>query len=193
MRFFRLLALALVGALLGSGPVSAGFLDQSYTPVNNTGLIVELSQTVTQTFTVGASGNLTRVEVEVAKKPTPPAPASDLFLDILGTTGGLPSGPVLASHTFAVGDVPTAFTFLGFDLAGLGIAVTAGDVLAIRLTASVDGFTGIDPYAWRGDAPGVMPRGAGSPAPASRPITRPPPTTSASGRTSRPSPSPARW
>jgi hypothetical protein len=160
MRLSRAFAIGLLGTCVASMPCAADVLDQSYQPAGDNGLIVEASQGVAQSFTVGASGVLSRVEVEVARNAFR-LPASDLFLDIVATgPGGLPGATVLASTTFAAADVPTSFGYLGFDL-GAGIAVSAGDVLAIRLGATVDGGAGIDPYAWRGEAPGGYAGGEG--------------------------------
>src|SRR4051794_15473977 len=61
MRSHRICALSLLALGLWSLPCSADFLDQSYVPSSDAGLIVELNQTLAQTFTVGSSGILSRI------------------------------------------------------------------------------------------------------------------------------------
>ena len=159
MNVFRMIPLALVALVFGARACNADMIDQSYLPAGNDPLIVELNQSLLQTVTVGMGGLLSRIEVEVASSGAPPA--SDLFLDILTTgPGGVPTDTVLASHAFAAADVPTAFTFLGFDLGSSAFAISDGDVLAIRLSATVNGSGGIDPYAWDADFPSGYTRGA---------------------------------
>ena len=112
---------------------------------------------VAQTFTVGRTGVLTRVEVLLFSFP---GIVDDLVVDVRPTDGnGAPvegngSPPVLASVTVAPAAIPTTTAFVAFDLSAFNVAVTAGDVLAIVLRSGSGGSTTYgrqggadDPYA----------------------------------------------
>lgn len=98
------------------------------------------TQQVAQTFTVGPSGLLTQVDLQVAiLSDIVPSPDGDLMLSILGTTGGSPdSSNVLGSVTIPKLSIPTVIPgvgdFTSVDVSGLGISVTTGDILSLTLT-----------------------------------------------------------
>jgi len=109
-----------------------------------------------QTFTVGITGILSRVEIRVFNRDL--VATQPLIIDIRTVVGGVPTeanfGPnILETHSVAAALVPTTqFGFVGVDLAG--IAVTAGDVLAIAARTTdpanfsfIWGATNTDLYA----------------------------------------------
>jgi hypothetical protein len=136
-------------AAIAAGPAfgeaaAAPVLDQSYVdPPEN--VLAFISDPVSgfrrvQTFTAGLSGEMSVVEAVGAFEPT-------MTLDVLATSGGVPTDVILASaglNSFA-GNVAR------FDLQGL--AVTAGDVLGLELV----GTEVIGP--WFGRDPGGYPDG----------------------------------
>jgi hypothetical protein len=94
-----------------------------------------------QSFTVGAAGVLTGLELSLFTSAGP----SDLVVSILDMEGGDPrTAPVLGSVSVpadAVGPIAStlaldSITGTFVDLAPLGISVTPGDRLAFRLTAA---------------------------------------------------------
>lgn len=97
-----------------------------------------------QTFTVGRSGQLARVDVLLI------GDAADVLLQILDTAGGVPMMAVLASSHSTL---TTDDGWRTFDLVDR-LAVAAGRVLAIELVNVNNGS-----FAWRGQEPG--PRYAG--------------------------------
>ena len=128
-------------------PGEAVVRDQFH-PGNNSGLATVRSDAqVAQTFSVGISGRLERVEVYVNDNGN----SSDLLWDIRSTTGGVPnaangstlaSGSVLGSAIPIFPELPPTLLELG----SFNINVHAGDVLAITLrTATTSGLS------WRVD------------------------------------------
>ena len=97
-----------------------------------------------QTFTVGRSGRLARVDVLLVGED------SDVLLQILDTAAGVPTMTVLGSRRSTL---TTEDGWRTFDLADR-LAVAAGRVLAIELVNVNNGS-----FAWRGQEPG--PRYAG--------------------------------
>jgi hypothetical protein len=151
--------------LLSAGRVSDAvpILDQEYVPTSPSfGLIVSLTQPVHQTFTVGVSGILSEVDVQLARNPT--LPAHGITVSIVETTlSGVPDlSAVLATGTIAPSDIGTGFGFVPVDLSSLGLSVDVGQVLGISLTTLAPALGGgINPYAWGGDIPGAYPGGSG--------------------------------
>lgn len=109
-----------------------------------------------QTFTVGVTGILSRIEIRVYNRDL--VATQPLIIDIRTVVGGVPTeadfGPnILERHSVAAALVPTTgLVFVGVDLAG--IAVTAGDVLAIAASTTdtanfsfIWGGTNTDLYA----------------------------------------------
>ncbi len=154
------LALAAVLTLaVHAGAQSGDCLDQDYVPNPATnGLEVTANQPVTQTFTVGRDGQLTRVEVALINhhRGTPTAP---LQVDLVTTDpNGVPTTTSLASLTLMPSAVPTSRGALSIDLTPFNLNVRTGEVLGLALstTAAPGGAT----YAWWGEAPGgSYPRG----------------------------------
>ena len=76
MRFPSMRLLAAFFSVAGVACAQTACLDQSYVPTATNGLEVTASQSVTQTFTVGLGGQLTRVEIALVnwhlETPGPP-------------------------------------------------------------------------------------------------------------------------
>jgi hypothetical protein len=100
-----------------------------------------------QTFTVGITGVLTRIDVELRRD----AGVHDVLLDVRPTTGGIPvesDAAALVSVVIPSASIPTDFAFMSADVSSASIQVSVGDVLAIVLRAPADG--GPLSYTWRG-------------------------------------------
>jgi hypothetical protein len=127
-------------------------LDQSYVPAALTnGLEVTSSQPVTQTFTVGITGQLTRIEIaRIAQhRGTPTQP---LQVDLVTTAAGVPTTTVLASITVQPASVSGSIGPLQLDLRPFAVQVQQGQVLGIALSSNA--VPGTQTYAWWGEAPG---------------------------------------
>lgn len=130
------LALSLSAAVANAVPV----LDQEYDPIGGVGILVgqlvDNTQSVAQTFTVGLGGLLSRVDLMLSRGNT----ATGTFtVSILSTTGGVPvgSGNVLFSQTFPVTALPDFNTgiptFMPVNVSS-AIVVSPGAVLAVAVT-----------------------------------------------------------
>lgn len=144
----------LAGLLLAcAATAQGGCLDQSFVPAQLTnGLEVTANQPVTQTFTVGQTGTLTRVEISRINhhRGTPTQP---LQVDIVATDpSGVPTAVVLAGVTLQPSSVPASRGPLPIDLLAFNVQVQAGQVLGIALSTAAPG--GGSTYAWSGEAPG---------------------------------------
>ncbi|MEM0925533.1 MAG: PEP-CTERM sorting domain-containing protein [Planctomycetota bacterium] len=128
-------------------------LDQSHDAVTGTpgtpGTVMkDTSSPQSQTFTVGVTGILDSIDLQVGNSN----PVGDLFLELLETSGGVPTPSSLGSVTVDASTfVPgaPAITYVNVPVSHLGIAVETGDVLAIEL--STDDSNG---YVWRYDLDG---------------------------------------
>jgi hypothetical protein len=128
-------------ALLPCSAHAIPVLDQHHVPldpVNGSAAIHSVVEWA-QTFTVGISGRLVRIELLAGRDIE--APQGNLLIDVRPTIGGAPSEDnetVLYSATVSptalphFSDFPLPFEFLALDL-GPGIPVLAGDVPAIVL------------------------------------------------------------
>ena len=140
--------------LLASTAAAQGAcLDQSYQPGSLTnGLEVTANQPVTQTFTVGITGQLVQVEVSrighhngVSSNPLQIAVVTT---DLTGT----PTTTVLASASVQAASVPTSIGSVLVDISAFNVAVQAGQVLGLALTSP--NAPGTPSYGWWGVAPG---------------------------------------
>jgi hypothetical protein len=110
-----------------------------------------------QTFTAGVSGALSRIEVKLQN-----VGSQDLSFDVRPTVGGVPvedDGAAYAEITLPNSSIPPeVVTWVEFDLNPFNIAVEAGDVLAIVLSAPDPVF---GQYLWRGSfsGPSLYPGG----------------------------------
>jgi len=132
-------AIPLVGWLLFAGIVHAApMIDQQHTPSGNfPAFAVANDRTQIQTFTVGITGALTAIDVQVSREPLA---VENLVLSLWSTdAAGLPQARLV---TKSVAATDPAFTstgprpFIAFDLAGGAVEVTAGELLAIELNST---------------------------------------------------------
>jgi hypothetical protein len=132
-------------------------LDQSYAPASN-GMGGKFDGTsfypaLAQTFTVGLSGHLSRIDLGVARLDD--LDDADLTIEISRTTNGVPDiSDQLSTRVISAEQVPivdgTAFLHPLFDLSvdvlSDRISVAPGDVLAVWIKSqTTDGFG----YSWR--------------------------------------------
>lgn len=119
-------ALSIVVA--SAGARASPILDQSFEEnISATGG----SQGIAQTFTVGVTGTLTRVDIFAEQ-------LTAISLGILGTTGGVPTPFSAALGTVPLTDIPfTGFgSWVSVDVSALNISVTSGDLLAWALVGT---------------------------------------------------------
>ena len=114
--------------LLGFGP-SAGhsspLVDQQQTELNATGGFQTGEHDIAQTFTVGITGQLDSISI-IAASGGPP-----MALNLLLTSGGLPTSLILASATIA-GTKAGPPLWTTFDFSSSNVIVTFGEVLAFE-------------------------------------------------------------
>ena len=99
-----------------------------------------------QTFTVGTTGTLARVDVDILRYP---GSASDLLFDLRATINGAPVASntnTLVSVRVPHSQVPTTRGFFSINFQNSGVPVTAGTVLAIVLRSDPD----VQSYTWFG-------------------------------------------
>lgn len=133
---------------------AATILDQSNS-LGSTGYGA-IYQTVdhAQTFTVGHTGILSRIDLDVVQSLYPAS--ADLQIRICGTTAaGFPlESAVLASVALPSSDFPplvfNTIQFTSIDLSGFGISVQTGDLLAIVLQS--EGVDLSHGYLWHASA-----------------------------------------
>ena len=94
-----------------------------------------------QSFTVGASGLLSGVDVFVESRGNT---TEALTLDIISTAN--PFGPVFASQTVMASGIPADPSFLSFDLSASNLTVTLGDQLSWRLRSAQDFSGNVNEY-----------------------------------------------
>lgn len=110
-----------------------------------------------QTFTVGVTGTLTRVDVQFAQLFN--QQHEDLEITIFDTVGGAPRAPITAPFHIAPASVPIVLhpsTWDGYAFlsAAFALPVTAGDVLAIVVSTGPS-----SQYYWAGAYGGGYPGG----------------------------------
>ena len=91
-----------------------------------------------QTFTVGTTGTLARVDVDILRYP---GSASDLLFDLRATIYGAPVASntnTLVSVRVPHSQAPTTRGFFSINFQNSGVPVTAGTVLAIVLRSDPD-------------------------------------------------------
>lgn len=139
--------------IAGTAAAQSAHLDQSYLPSPLTnGLEVTANQPVTQTFTVGRTGQLLQVEISRIEHHNGVS-ANPLQIDVVTTdAAGVPTATVLASATVPPGGVSISIAPLLIDVSAFNVFVQAGQRLGLALT-SPNG-PGTPSYAWWGEAPG---------------------------------------
>ena len=135
-------------------------LDQFYIPASDPreGVVIEVTETVAQTFTIGVGGLLTAVEIELrcCQHGTP----SDLLVEIRTTLAdGAPSDNVLATAVLRSKHLPIdSFEFIRVRFAPDRVFVLPGEMYAIVLSTTAAPLPpggDVNPYAWGGDGVGL--------------------------------------
>ena len=91
-----------------------------------------------QTFTVGVTGTLSRIAVQI-NFPGFGSPGNAM-LTVYSTTGGLPDASLGAASLSSAGIPSNGYDFQSFDVSSYAIPVHAGDVLAYGITSSLDSY-----------------------------------------------------
>jgi hypothetical protein len=145
-------AIPVMAWLLSAGISQATpVVDQQFTPSGSFArLAVANDRTQIQTFTVGITGTLTSIDVEVSKGLQT---VEDLVLSLWSTNAaGLPRTP-LAADSVAPTDPafapPGNVALVPFDLTAAAVPVTAGEFLAIELNSNASNNPPFDQrYEW---------------------------------------------
>jgi len=120
-------------------------LDQAYVPVTTNMATGRLDKA--QTFTVGESGTLVKVDLLMARQP---GATADLLFDIRRTTSGKPNtddAATLVSLRIPAQLVPeTEGNYYSIDFSSKAFEVTAGEALAIVIRSYPD----VESYTWWG-------------------------------------------
>jgi hypothetical protein len=159
---YCILILGVLAFFLLAGDCSASpIIDQEFIPDPVVLWQVSVNGSVAshaQTFTVGITGNLVRIDLDLNVETQ--SPSATAYFDVLPTTAGgdLVDTTPLFSTTLPYTQIPLSPAFVSINL-GSGVAVTVGEQLAIRVRGSeLNNFIG-----WYGSTdPGVVdfyPRG----------------------------------
>jgi hypothetical protein len=110
---------------------------------------IQAGHSVAQTFTVGITGQLSRIELQIGRAASVPA---DLTVEIRKTTSSgepdISAAGLLATFDLSPSVIPVEpfpTTLVGVDLGSSAVPVVAGELLAILLEAQVPTF---DWYLW---------------------------------------------
>jgi hypothetical protein len=123
-----------------------------------TGKGVDSSKVLAQTLTVGQSGYLTQIDVQILRFQSTLTLTSDLVLTVTAPADlSFPVGPVLTSITLHPSDVPTFDQFptqsvTSIYLPASAVPVTQGEFLSIVLT-STQPYDGSNFYMWASKDP----------------------------------------
>jgi hypothetical protein len=163
--------LLLFSVCLGGTPsLATPLLDQvSDSTINNSENGFSQIVDKAQTFTVGLTGFLTRVDIKLHNAASPP-PTHDALFDLRTTAGGLPTEPnaggnILFSASIPPSAVPNLGLFddnvpwLSVDLGAARFPVTAGEVLAFCLRTDEPGGGFFANYYLAGSNENVYPAG----------------------------------
>jgi hypothetical protein len=139
--------------VVGTTAAQTPHLDQSYVPPSLTnGLEVTQNQPVTQTFTVGRTGQLLQVEISRIEHHNGVS-SNPLQVAIVATTStGVPTTNVLASASVQPSAVSVSIAPLLVDVSAANLFVLQGQVLGLALTSP--NLPGTPSYGWWGEAPG---------------------------------------
>jgi hypothetical protein len=129
-------------------------LDQSHVvPGSGADYAVVTTQSLAQTFTVGLSGLLAEIDLQISKNT---GATGDLAFTIRTTSGGLPNtddGQSLFTTVIPLSSIPTVdspfdtVSVTAIDVSSATIMVTPGEVLALGLSRT---GAGVPPWAtWR--------------------------------------------
>ena len=133
-----------LGCLLAQNTLAAQTLDQStaqpgggLTPVSDLSLRA-------QTFTVGLSGLLTRVDLNIGRLQlgSENLTTEDLHFSVTRPVSAtVPVGAPLATFTLHPNEVPSTATWMTFDLSAAPIPVNAGEVFSLFLMSEQSYFS----------------------------------------------------
>lgn len=161
-------ALTVFGVLDPGQAHAASVLDQSFEP-DSFGLRAVINGHIShaQTFTVGVTGILDRIELTVGLNPnTGFVPDQDLIVEVQQVSQGFPDGRVIATLAVPPERLPQtnlaqpSIPFSAFDFRTQAIPVRQGDVLAIVLSSpGSDTNTITGPYLWSGTGRDLYPSG----------------------------------
>lgn len=139
-------------ALFYASAAHAEILDQSYDPgiESVTGLQFGGATVAGQVFTVGKTGNLTRIETRAFNVfgDMSPTGFGPMNMDLLRVTPGDPfdtEGELLASAS-AISISFSSWDYVSFDISQTPVPVVVGDVLLIRLSTAFSSSV----YRWAG-------------------------------------------
>jgi hypothetical protein len=116
---------------------AAETLDQSNDFMSSIAYPVADYQDVGQTFTVGLTGKLNRIEVLLAKTLNP---TGNVTLTVYNTSSGIPVTALGAASVPASAVSATTPTFVSFDVGSFQIAVANNDVMAFALSNPGNGL-----------------------------------------------------
>jgi hypothetical protein len=97
--------------------------------------VTGFSQEIGETFTVGISGTLSRIEVLLIRAGS----FDDAVLSVYDTTNDLPNMSLGSVH-LAPAQIPGSAAFVSFDVGSLQIPIHANDVLAFGVTSAGSGL-----------------------------------------------------
>jgi hypothetical protein len=150
MRRRSLVSTLFLSAVIAIVPcASAGTLDQSQPAVSNSVILISDNFHAAQTFTNGITGSLDQVDLVVGR-PFPFPITGPLTVAIRPLSGGVPSGPALATASVAAASVPVDFRPTAFVSVALAppAPVTAGIQYAIVLSSPSSCTVRNCPYHW---------------------------------------------
>ena len=167
-QFFHLLSCFFLLSSTISHADEGEILDQSFDAVAAGGAVTaftleNIQQNLGQTFTVGISGELSRVGVQIFKARQGFPPTEDIRLSILRFGDGIPetaievASAVIPSEQVPLMMIPVPTGFIDIDLSESAVLVSAGSVLAIALH-----YAGSGTYLWRYRLSGDLYTGGGS-------------------------------
>jgi hypothetical protein len=141
-------SLLVFAATLASAPVLRAdpirVIDQQHltTRIGGLGVVGSTDVFLAQTFTVGLTGTLTQIDLNVFFPHEDFSRFTDpLSIQLRTTVGGTPTNTVVDAIAVAPQNLPTdRFALTAFS--GFGVNVTAGDALAIVLTTGPNGNFG---------------------------------------------------
>jgi hypothetical protein len=91
-----------------------------------------------QTFTVGVTGTLSRIAVQI-NFPGFGSPGSAI-LTVYNTSAGVPNASLGTASLSSSGIPSGGYAFQSFDVSSYGIPIHAGDVLAYGITSTADSY-----------------------------------------------------
>jgi hypothetical protein len=170
-RLLRTQPVAILASLLqASAAFGSQLLDQENVVISSIAETPSDAQEIGQTFTVGISGPLAWIEVQLGRFQFT---SGNAVLTVYNTLNGLPNAP-LGTAEVSSSMIPTSPDFIIFNLQSQGITAEVGDVLAFGIKnlgsgpfilpyenpSSYDGGRGlrrtlsVPPGPWQGFAPG---------------------------------------